>query len=46
MTSCTKEREDLAKEMSTIFDDLELKEKTVSEILEEYDRNNASLEVN
>ena len=46
MTSCIKERDDIAKEMATIFDDPELKERTVSEILAEYDRNNASLEVN
>ena len=46
IASCTKERDDLEKEMATIFDDQELKEKTVSEILAEYDRKNASLEVN
>ena len=46
IASCTKERDDIAKEMSTIFDDPELKERSVSEILAEYDRNNASLEVN
>ena len=46
IASCIKERDDIAKEMATIFDDPELKERTVSEILAEYDRNNASLEVN